>query len=189
MTLLISPRRLLAVMVGVIALAGLAPPSQAQNAPMVIAVVDMQVILRDSKGAASATAAIEKQNKAIQAELAKEENALAAEGQQLEQQRVSGKMSAEDFQKKSQQFQEKVAALRQTATSRRQQLQQMQVGAQSQVVAALNATVAEVAKARGISLVLIKGAVLYNLPAFDITPEVLQKLDARLPVVKLSATK
>ena len=116
-------------------------------------------------------------------------NLKAAEGQQLEQQRVSGKMSAEDFQKKSQQFQEKVAALRQTAMSRRQQLQQMQVGAQSQVVAALNATVAEVAKARGISLVLIKGAVLFNLPAFDITPEVLQKLDARLPVVKLSATK
>ena len=82
-----------------------------------------------------------------------------------------------------------MAALRQTAMSRRQQLQQMQVGAQSQVVTALNATVAEVAKARGVSLVLIKGAVLYNLPAFDITPEVLQKLDARLPVVKLSATK
>ena len=161
MTRCISPRRLLAVMVGVIALAGLALPSQAQNAPVVI----------------------------VQAELAKQENTLAAEGQQLEQQRVSGKMSAEDFQKKSQQFQEKVAALRQTAMSRRQQLQQMQVGAQSQVVTALNATVAEVAKTRGVSLVLIKGAVLYNLPAFDITPEVLQKLDARLPVVKLSATK
>ena len=161
MTRFISPRRLLAVMVGVIALAGLALPSQAQNAPVVI----------------------------VQAELAKQENALAAEGQQLEQQRAAGKMSAEDFQKKSQQFQEKVAALRQTAMSRRQQLQQMQVGAQSQVVTALNATVAEVAKARGVSLVLIKGAVLYNLPAFDITPEVLQKLDARLPVVKLSATK
>ena len=161
MTRFISPRRLLAVMVGVIALAGLALPSQAQNAPVVI----------------------------VQAELAKQENALAAEGQQLEQQRVAGKMSADDFQKKSQQFQEKVAALRQTAMSRRQQLQQMQVGAQSQVVTALNATVAEVAKARGVSLVLIKGAVLYNLPAFDITPEVLQKLDARLPVVKLSATK
>ena len=161
MTRFISPRRLLAVMVGVIALAGLALPSQAQNAPVVI----------------------------VQAELAKQENTLAAEGQQLEQQRAAGKMSAEDFQKKSQQFQEKVAALRQTAMSRRQQLQQMQVGAQSQVVTALNATVAEVAKARGVSLVLIKGAVLYNLPAFDITPEVLQKLDARLPVVKLSATK
>ena len=161
MTRCISPRRLLAVMVGVIALAGLALPSQAQNAPVVI----------------------------VQAELAKQENALTAEGQQLEQQRAAGKMSADDFQKKSQQFQEKVAALRQTAMSRREQLQQMQVDAQSQVVTALNATVAEVAKARGVSLVLIKGAVLYNLPAFDITPEVLQKLDARLPVVKLSATK
>jgi len=65
----------------------------------------------------------------------------------------------------------------------------MEVGGMSQVQAALNATVADVAKARSISLVLIKGAVLYNLPAFDITTEVLQKLDARLPSVKLTANK
>ena len=58
----------------------------------------------------------------------------------------------------------------------------------NQVQTALNAG-GPMLPRRTTSLVLIKGAVLYNLPAFDITAEVLQKLDARLPSVKLTAAK
>jgi Skp family chaperone for outer membrane proteins len=163
------------------------PESRADTAPMFIAVVDLQVILKDSKAAAGARAAVDKQGKSYQAELTRQETALQSEGQQLEQQRAG--MTPDDFRKKSEQFQQKVNAARQTAAARRQQLQQMELNAMNQVQAALTETVSEVAKARNISLVLIKGAVLYSLPAFDITPEVLQKLDARLPSVKLSATK
>ena len=185
---MIRPLRFLAALAVVtVVLIGTPPPVQAQNAPMVIAVVDLQVIIRDSKAAAGVRAAIDKQGKAFQAEITKQESALQAEGQQLEQQRAT--MAAEDFRKKSEQFQQKVNAARQSAAQRRQQLQQMEVGAMNQVQTALNATVADVAKERSISLVLIKGAVLYNLPAFDITAEVLQKLDARLPAVKLTANK
>ena len=178
---------LAALAVVAVVLIGTPPPVQAQNAPMVIAVVDLQVIIRDSKAAAGVRAAIDKQGKAFQAEITKEESSLQTEQQQLEQQRAS--LAPEDFRKKSEQFQQKVNAARQSAAQRRQQLQQMEVGGMSQVQTALNATVADVAKARSISLVLIKGAVLYNLPAFDITAEVLQKLDARLPAVKLTANK
>jgi outer membrane protein len=178
---------LAALAVVAVVLIGTPPPVQAQNAPMVIAVVDLQVIIRDSKAAAGVRAAIDKQGKAFQADITKQESALQTEQQQLEQGRAT--MTADDFRKKSDQFQQKVNAARQSAAQRRQQLQQMEVGGMSQVQAALNATVADVAKARSISLVLIKGAVLYNLPAFDITTEVLQKLDARLPSVKLTANK
>ena len=185
---MIRPLRFLATLAVVaVVLIGTPPPVQAQNAPMVLAVVDLQVILRDSKAAAGARAAIDKQGKAFQAEITKEESSLQTEQQQLEQGRAT--MTADDFRKKSEQFQQKVNAARQSAAQRRQQLQQMEVGAMNQVQTALNATVADVAKARSISLVLIKGAVLYNLPAFDITTEVLQKLDARLPSVKLTANK
>ena len=180
-------RRLAALAIVAVVLIGTPPPVQAQNTPMVIAVVDLQVIGRDSKAAVSARAALDKQSKAFQAEISKQESSLQTEQQQLEQQRAT--MSAEDFRKKSEAFQQKVNAARQSAGQRRQQLQQMEVGAMNQVQNAINATVADVAKARNISLVLAKGAVLYNLPAFDITAEVLQKLDARLPAVKLTANK
>jgi Skp family chaperone for outer membrane proteins len=185
---MIRPLRLLAALAVVaVALIGTPPPVQAQNAPMVIAVVDLQVIFRDSKAAAGVRAAVDKQSKAFQADIAKQESSLQTEGQQLEQQRVS--MTADEFRKKSEQFQQKLNAARQSAGQRRQQLQQMEIGGMSQVQNALNATVADVAKTRSISLVLVKQAVLYNLPAFDITTEVLQKLDARLPSVKLTANK
>jgi len=146
---------------------------------MVIAIVDLQVIQRDSKAATSARVALDKQAKGFQADLAKQEDALKNEGQQLEQARAS--MAADDFRKKSEAFQQKVNAARQSAAARRQQMQQVEQNAMVQVQNALNATVSDVAKARNISLVLIKQAVLYNLPAFDITAEVLQKLDAKLP--------
>lgn len=180
-------RLLAALAVAAVTLGGAPPPARAQSGPMVIAVVDLQVILRDSKAAVGARAAIDKQSKAFQADITKQESALQTEGQQLEQQRAS--LTAEEFRKKSEAFQQKVNAARQSAAQRRQQLQQMEVGAMNQVQSALNSTVADVAKTRSISLVLIKGAVLYNLPAFDITTEVLQKLDSRLPSVKLTANK
>jgi Skp family chaperone for outer membrane proteins len=177
----------LAAAVAVLTLMGLIHPVRAQSGPMVIAVVDLQVIQHDSKGATSARAAIDKQTKAFEADLAKQQTALQAEGQQLEQQRAS--MAPADFQKKAEAFQKKLSSLRDTATKRRQQLQQMEANAQSKLSAAFSATVADIAKARNISLVLIKGAVAYNLPAFDITAEVLQKLDVRLPSVNPSATQ
>jgi Skp family chaperone for outer membrane proteins len=163
------------------------PPAHAQTPPRVIAIVDLQVIQRDSKAAAGARAALDKQAKAFQADLAKQEEALKNEGQQLEQARTS--MAADDFRKKTEAFQQKVNNARQSAASRRQQLQQMEQNAMNQVQTALTATVSDIAKARNISLVLVKGLVLYNLPAFDITAEVLQKLDAKLPSVKLTAAK
>jgi outer membrane protein len=180
---------LVTVMAAGLSLCGLPRSSIAQAAggPMVIAVVDLQVILRDSKAATSARAAIDKQNKAYQAELGKEETTLQSEGQQLEQERAA--LSADEWQRKKQQFDQKVAAARQTAAARRQQMQQIEIRTFNQVQTALNSTVADVAKARGISLVMIKGAVLYSLPAFDITPEVLQKLDSRLPSVQLAVPK
>ncbi len=183
----INPPTLAAVAIVLLAAVGLASPVRAQSGPMVIAVVDLQVILKDSKAATSANAAIERQNKAFQSELKKQEDALTAEAQQLEQQRAV--LSAEDFRKKGDQLQQKVNAWRQTAASRRQQMQQLQASAERQVLTALNATVSDVAKARSISLVLVKGATLYSLPAYDITTEVLQKLDQRLPAVKLSAAQ
>jgi Skp family chaperone for outer membrane proteins len=163
------------------------PPAHAQTPPMVIAIVDLQVILRDSKAAAGARVALDKQAKGFQADLAKQEDALKNEGQQLEQARAS--MAADDFRRKSEAFQQKVNAARQSAAARRQQMQLVEQNAMNQVQSALNSTVSDVAKTRNISLVLVKGAVLYNQPAFDITAEVLQKLDAKLPSVKLTAAK
>jgi Skp family chaperone for outer membrane proteins len=61
----------------------------------------------------------------------------------------------------------------------------MDNGAMTQVEQALFQTTADIAKARGLTLVLNKAMVVLNVTSYDITKEALQKLDARLTSVKL----
>lgn len=158
------------------------PPA---NVPVVVGVLDVQLIMRDSKAAKSVKAALDKQAAAYQAELAQQENALRNADQQLMQQRAS--LPADEFNKKSNDLGLKVEALRQTAEKRRQQLQKMENGAMIQIEKTLLQAAADIAKQRGISLVLNKSAVLLNVQAYDITQEALKRLDAQLTSVKLPA--
>ena len=156
-------------------------PAAAQ--PAVIGVLDVQFILTNAKAAKGVRAALEKQAAAFQAELAQQENAIRAADQQLQQQRAT--LSPQDYEAKRAELGQKVEALRQKAASRNKQLQQMDSGAMTQVTQALVQTTAEIAKARGYTMVLNKAMVVLNVTSYDITKEALQQLDARLASVKL----
>ena len=162
-----------------------AAPAVAPNLPPVVGVIDVQYILGNAKASKGVKAALEKQAAAFQAELAQQENAIRAQGQQLEQQRQT--LSQQDFATKKAAFDQQVEALRQKAATRNKQLQQMENGAMTQVEQALVQVTAEIAKARGLTLIINKAAVVLNVAGYDITKEALQKLDARLASVKLPA--
>jgi Skp family chaperone for outer membrane proteins len=151
--------------------------------PLVVAVLDVQQVMVNAKAAKSVRAALEKQAAAFQAELAQQENAIRSADQQLQQQRAS--LSPQDYEAKRAELGKKVEALRQKAASRNKQLQQMENGALSQVEQALAQTAGDIAKARGLTLVLNKAMVVLNVTSYDITKEALAKLDARLPSVQL----
>jgi Skp family chaperone for outer membrane proteins len=189
----LSSRLFGAVVATAIALAGLTPVARAQAAstpaapPIVVGVLDVQYIIGQSKAAQGIRVALEKQASTYQAELAQQENSLRAADQQLMQQRAS--LSADEFDKKRMQLGQRVETLRQTAESRRKQLQTMENGAMRQVEQALLQAAAEIAQARGMTLVLNKSTVVLSAKSFDITQEALQKLNARLTSVKLPAPK
>jgi Skp family chaperone for outer membrane proteins len=63
----------------------------------------------------------------------------------------------------------------------------MENGAMTQVEQALLQTTADIAKARGLTMVLNKAMVVLNVASYDITKEALQKLDAKIASVKLPA--
>jgi Skp family chaperone for outer membrane proteins len=155
------------------------------NVPVVVGVLDVQLIMRDSKAAKSVRSALDRQAAAYQAELAQQENALRNADQQLMQQRAS--LPADEFAKRSNELSQKADALRQTAEKRRQELQKMENGAMIQIDQSLLQAAAEIAKARGITLVLNKSAVLLNVQTYDITQDALKRLDAQLTSVKLPA--
>jgi Skp family chaperone for outer membrane proteins len=159
-----------------------APPPAAPQ-PVVMGVMDVQFILTNAKAAKTVRAAVEKQAATYQAELAQQENAIRTADQQLQQQRAA--LTSQDYEAKKAELGQKVEALRQKAASRNKQLQQMDNGAMTQVEQALFQTTADIAKARGLTLVLNKAMVVLNVTSYDITKEALQKLDARLTSVKL----
>ena len=160
-------------------------PAPTGNQPVVMGVMDVQYILANAKAAKSVKAALEKQAAAYQAELAQQENAIRAADQQLQQQHAT--LSQADFEAKKNALGQQVEALRQKAVTRNKQLQQMENGAMTQVEQALSQATAEIAKARGLTMVLNKAMVVLNVMSYDITKEALAKLDARLSTVKLPA--
>ena len=151
--------------------------------PVVMGVMDVQFVLTNAKASKGVHAALEKQVAAYQAELAQQENAIRAADQQLQQQRAA--LSPKDYEAKRAELGQKVEALRQKAASRNKQLQQMENGAMTQVEQALLQTTADIAKARGLTMVLNKAMVVLNVTSYDITKEALQNLDVRLSSVKL----
>jgi Skp family chaperone for outer membrane proteins len=156
-------------------------PGAAQ--PVVMGVMDVQFVLSNAKAAKGVRAALEKQAAAFQAELAQQENTIRAADQQLQQQRTT--LAPQDYEAKRMDLGHKVEALRQKAASRNKQLQQMENGAMTQVEQALLQTTADIAKARGLTMVLNKAMVVLNVTSYDITKEALQRLDARISSVKL----
>ena len=175
-------------------LASPAPAALAQTAqPAVIGVLDLQRILHDSKAAQSANAALEKQQKIYEGQLGQQQNSLQVADQQLRQQAQSGTLGATDLQRKQTDLQQKYEALKQTAATRRKQLSDMEEGALNQVLAALRQIVSDIAKARGMNLVIDKGVVKLSAPSFDatndITQEALLKLNAKLSSIRLTTPK
>ena len=170
---------------------GAPAPSFAQataaSVPVVVGVLDVQIIIRDSRAAKSVRAALDRQAAAYQAELAQQENALRSADQQLMQQRAA--LPADEFTKRSNDLSQRAEALRQTAEKRRQDLQKMESGAMVQIEQSLSQVTIDIAKAHGLTLVLNHSAVIWSSPAYDITQEALRKLDAQLPSVKLSAAQ
>lgn len=162
-----------------------AAPAVSPSLPPVVGVIDVQYIMSNAKASKGVKAALEKQAASFQAELAQMENSLRAQGQQLDQQRAT--LSQQDFATKKAAFDKQVEAWRQKGATRSKQLQQMENGAMTQVEQALVQVTAEIAKARGLTLIINKAAVVLNVAGYDITKEALQKLDARLASVKLPA--
>jgi Skp family chaperone for outer membrane proteins len=84
--------------------------AQQQGPQVVVAIVDAQKILEESKASKGVQAALEKQRTAFQNDISQQENALRTADQDLSRQRAT--LSAEDFDKKRQELEQKAATLR-----------------------------------------------------------------------------
>jgi outer membrane protein len=158
----------------------------AQKLPTTVAaVIDYQRILRDAAAARSIREQIETRRKAYQEEISKQEQRLHEADKEFAKQRSV--LSPEAFAEKRREFEQDVAEVQRMVQERRRELDRMSAAALNEVKKALIEIVTSIAEERGFNLVLPSSEVLFFSRSLDLTQEVLAKLDARLPQVRLSA--
>ena len=158
----------------------------AQKLPATVAaVIDYQRILRDAAAARSIRDQIEARRKVYQEEISKEEQRLHEIDKEFAKQRSV--LSPEAFADKRRDFEQDVAEVQRKVQERRRELDRMSAAALNEVKSALIEIVTSIAEERGFNLVLPSSELLFFSRSLDLTEEVLAKLDARLPEVRLSA--
>ena len=168
--------RLLAALLAV-SLIGAAPAMAETN----IGVVNTAKIMRDSKAAQSVRSQLQAKQKSFQADLDAKEKQLLAEDQALAKQQSSVDKAA---------FEQKVKEFRARAAAAQREVQQKKLAVDKALATALEniqQTVVqitkEVATEKKMNAVVSSAQVLYAEPGLDITDEVLNRLNSKLPNV------
>lgn len=149
-----------------------------------VGVVNIQKIMRDSKAANSVRAQLKEKQKSFQTELDTKEKALMAEDQALVKQSAGTDKAA--FEQKVKDFRAKAAGAQREVQTKKVQLDKAFAGALEQIQGNVLTIVKEVAAEKKLTLVVTSSQVLYADNSLDITGDVQQRLDSKLPNVKVN---
>lgn len=174
--------RFLAIVATAIFFACAVVPASAQGLSGV-SVVDIQRIMRDSAAAKSIQGQIEKMRASYQQEITKQENELRNAEQELNRQRTL--VSPEAFNERRRQFEQKVGNLQRDVQNRKRALDNSFSSAMRTVENSLREIIEQLVTERRLNLVLIKSQTIFSAPELEMTDEVMKRLNAKLPSVKV----
>jgi Skp family chaperone for outer membrane proteins len=155
--------------------------SQAPTAAILL--VDSQEILRDSLAAKDIRRQIDAYRTRFQGEINKQEEGLRKDEAELKRQRAV--LSADAFEQKRRAFEEKVTDVQRGIQERNQRLERALNQATDSLRRSLAPIFADIMKARGANLLLDQNQVLVGAVEMDVTKEAIQRLDQKLPSVKV----
>lgn len=166
--------------------AAVTPPAQSPSAGqhLTVMVVDIQRLLQDSKAAKMVRNQIEQKRLQYTREISRQEQALRAERDAL--QREQSKLSPQVLSQRGRAFQAKVNALDRNVQSKRQALEKSNSEALARIQQAILQIIADIAKERKANLVLPRSDLILFDKKFEVTDEVLQQLDQKLPALTVS---
>jgi outer membrane protein len=174
-------RSLLAVLALAMAAASLPAAAQPAPPPPVIVVVDMTQIMRDAKAAKAVQGQVEAAMNAYSKVVSQRENDLKNLRDELERQRTA--LASDVFNVRSQDYQQRYAALDHDVQTKRQAMQANYSEAMTKIENVALQIIADVAKERKANLVIAKAALLYMSESIDVTADVTQRLDAKVPTM------
>jgi outer membrane protein len=160
-----------------------APPLPAAQNLMVM-VVDVQALLQETKAAKMVRAQIEQKRSEYAKEISQQEEMLRGERDVLQRQQAS--LSPEALNKKGREFQQKVNELDRSVQAKRQALEKSNNDALSKIQQQMLKIIADIAKQRKANLVLQRTELVLFDRSFDVTDEVMQKLDEQMPVLTVN---
>jgi outer membrane protein len=166
------------------------PPPQAPPVPLpagqnlTVLVVDVQALLQNSKAAKMVRSQIEQKRGEYTKEISHQEESLRAERDALQRQQAS--LSPEALNQKGRDFQQKVNDLERTVQGKRQALEKSNGDALQKIQEEMLKIIADIAKQRKANLVFQRADLVLFDQAFDVTDEVLQKLDEQMPALTVN---
>ena len=162
-------------------------PAKAQDASattgLKIAVVDIQALLKSTKGAQSIESQLETIRKGFQSEVEKEEKTLRDSEKAILDKKAE--IGEEEFKKKAAEFQQKVAEGQKRIQDRKGKLDKALAVAIGKLRTEIVKVVAGIGETKKLDLVLARTDVVIVAKQLDITQEVLEKVDASLPSIKV----
>ena len=178
----------LAMPVAGLAVAGSAHAQEAGDEMIVrrIGLIDLEGVLRASKGTAKVRDLLDNQRKLFQQEFAEREADLQKTERELMTQREL--LSEDAFAERLSQFEADVATIQKEIQYRREAIDVAFQDSQANLRRIALEIVTEVAGEKRLDLVLIKDSALIFLPTLNISDEVLRRLDERTKNARLEVT-
>ena len=156
------------------------PGVNAQAIPLPkIGIVDVQLVLRDSKAAKSIRPEYDKMRKAFQKQVSEQEQQLRQAEQELSRQRAI--LAPEAFTQKRRAFSEEARKAQSSVQARRRLLDKSFNDTKNIILKNLIIVAREVADDRKLNMLLEKRFVFLSAKTIDVTEEVIARLDKRLP--------
>jgi outer membrane protein len=172
---------------GIASLGPLVPGAAAQAAaPPNILVIDIPLVLRESKVGKSIGQQLDQQKAVYQKDIAAQEKDLATAGNDLKRQEQI--LARDAYEQRAKELQQRANDLQRNFEGKREVLQRADGNATNQVLQTVFAIVNEIAAERRATHVFVRSPqiVAYVDPSFDITDDALRRLDQRLPALAVS---
>jgi len=146
-----------------------------------ICLLSQQAVLANAKVGAAATARLKQIADQVQAEINAARTPLLSEAQTLEAQKAS--LKAADFQARQQSLASRAEALQQTVAQRQREIEATRRKALERIANEAQPVIAAAYKARGCGLLFDRNVVLGGNMSVDLTPAVVQGLDAKITTI------
>jgi outer membrane protein len=159
-------------------------PQAAAPMSLTVLVVDVQSLLQNSKAAKMVRGQIEQKRNEYTKEISHQEETLRAERDALQRQQAS--LSADALNQKGREFQQKVNDLERNVQGKRQALEKSNGEALSKIQEQMLKIIADIARDRKANLVFQRADLVLFDQSFDVTDEVLQKLDEQMPTLTVN---